>query len=239
MQRYFIESENFKENLIRISGNAFHHIKNVMRFKIADEIIVVNYCKEVFLTKIIEFNKNDCVVEIVRKIDQVDSGLNLTIAQSLIKRDNFELVLQKITELGVTKIIPLETKRSIIKIEDFSKKKNRYEMIVKEASEQSERVSLPVITDLTSISEIDYSEYDLVLVAYARNDQDKSISKEFRDISIDTKVIVLIGPEGGFSNEELKYLKDKAKFVSLGNTILRSETAAIYVASVYRYQMEN
>ena len=86
--------------------------------------------------------------------------------------------------------------------------------------------------------DIDYSLYDLVLVAYARNELENNISKYLKDITKETKVIVLIGPEGGFSKDELKYLESKAIFVSLGNTILRSETAAIYIASIYRYQME-
>ena len=238
MQRYFIKNENFKDNLIKISEKDFHHIKNVMRFKIEDEIIVVDYNKHVYLTKIKSFNKNDCFVEIVKELDAVDHRYNLTIAQALIKRDNFELVLQKVTELGVSEIMPLNTKRSIIKINDFSKKKQRYETIVKEASEQSERITLPTITNQINIMDIDYSLYDLVLVAYARNELENNISKYLKDITKETKVIVLIGPEGGFSKDELKYLESKAIFVSLGNTILRSETAAIYIASIYRYQME-
>lgn len=239
MQRYFIENKYFKDNLIRVTDTDFHHIKNVMRLKLGEKVVVVNYDKQVFLTKIIEFNKKDCLLEIVEEIKQKDNSFNLTIAQSLIKKDNFELVLQKTTELGVSKIIPLHTKRSIIKIDDFSKKKQRYETIVKEASEQSERVSLPIISNMMSIKDIDYLIYDLVFVCYARNNETNKLSDYLKYANENTKVLFLVGPEGGFTEDELEYLEDKSQFVSLGKTILRSETAAIYIASVYRYTMEN
>lgn len=239
MQRYFIENRYFIDNHIRVTNNDFHHIKNVMRLKLGEEVIVVNYDKQVFLTKIIEFNKKDCLLEIVEEIKQKDNSFNLTIAQSLIKKDNFELVLQKTTELGVSKIIPLHTKRSIIKIDDFAKKKQRYETIVKEASEQSERISLPIIENMMCIKDIDFSFYDLVFICYARNNETDKLSDHLKYANESTNVLFLVGPEGGFTKDELEYLEDKSQFVSLGKTILRSETAAIYIASVYRYMMEN
>ncbi|XFA99445.1 16S rRNA (uracil(1498)-N(3))-methyltransferase [Candidatus Izemoplasma sp. B36] len=239
MQRYFIENKYFNDNLIKITNNDFHHMKHVMRYKLGDQVVVVNYDKEVFLTKIIEFNKKDCLLEIIDEIKLEDNHFDLTIAQSLIKKDHFELVLQKTTELGVSKIIPLHTKRSIIKIDDFAKKKQRYETIVKEASEQSERISLPIVSNMMSIKDIDYSIYDLVFVCYARNNETDKLSEYLINANKNTKVLFFIGPEGGFTKDELEYLDDKSQFISLGKTILRSETAAIYIASVYRYVMEN
>ena len=239
MQRYFIENKYINENRVIILGKDFHHIKNVMRFNIGDEIIVVDYQKNVFLTKITEFRKKAVVAKILEPITAIDSTMNLSIAQSLIKKDNMELVLQKTTELGVNEIIPLRAKRSIVKIDDFRKKKIRYETIVKEASEQSERCALPIISEIHEIESLQYSDFDLVLVAYARNSSESNLSNVLKPIDDNTKILVLIGPEGGFSNEELDYLSDKATFVSLGSTILRSETAAIYVTSSLRYRLEN
>ncbi len=239
MQRYFIENKYFNENRVIILGKDFHHIKNVMRSNIGDEIIAVDYQKNVFLTRITEIRKKAVIAKIVEPIKVIDKTLNLSIAQSLIKKDNMELVLQKTTELGVREIIPLRAKRSIVKIDDFRKKRIRYELIVKEASEQSERCTLPIISDIYEIESLLYSDFDLVLVAYARNSLESKLSNVIESIDRSTKILVLIGPEGGFSSEELDYLADKATFVSLGSTILRSETAAIYIASSIRYELEN
>jgi 16S rRNA (uracil1498-N3)-methyltransferase len=210
-----------------------------MRFKLGDEIVICNYNNQAFLTKIILLDKKLCKVEIIKELETTENIFNLTIAQSLIKKDNFELVLQKTTELGVKGIIPLQAERSIIKIDDFTKKKERYSLIVKEASEQSERVSVPDIHNLAKIEEINYEDYDYVFLAYAREDKDNSLMKALKELNQNSKVLFLIGPEGGFSKQELEFLKDKAISVSLGNTILRSETASIYVASVFRFLMEN
>ncbi|MCK5731846.1 MAG: 16S rRNA (uracil(1498)-N(3))-methyltransferase, partial [Tenericutes bacterium] len=239
MQRYFIENKFFNENRVMILGKDFHHIKNVMRFDIGDEIIAVDYQKNVFLTRITEIRKKAVIAKLVEQITAIDKTMNLSIAQSLIKKDNMELVLQKTTELGVREIIPFRAKRSIVKIDDFRKKKIRYETIVKEASEQSERCTLPIISDIHEIESVPYSDFDLVLVAYARNNLESKLSDVLKSVDVNTKILVLIGPEGGFSAEELEYLADKGTFISLGSTILRSETAAIYIASSLRYILEN
>jgi len=239
MQRYFVEDNNIKDGLVKISNSDFHHIKNVMRLKIDDKIIVTNFSGKVFLTRISEYNKNVVVLEIIKEENPVPNTFNLSIAQTLIKRDNFELVLQKVTELGISDIYPIKTSRSIIKIDNFEKKLIRYNTIVKEASEQSERTILPIIHDLCPIKDLPYKKYDLVLVAHARETDNNSLSSVINGIDKTKKVLVLVGPEGGFTKEELAYLADKAIFVSLGKTILRSETAAIYIASSFRYAWEN
>lgn len=239
MQRYFIENKYFNKNLIEITDKDFHHIKHVMRNKINDELVVCSYKNQAFKTKITSFQKNSVIVEIVEELAIDFNIMNLTIAQSLIRKDNFELVLQKTTELGVKEIIPLLTERSLIKVNDQAKKLNRYKLIVKEASEQSERSNIPIITEVTKLEDLLYHKYDMVLVAYARENEDNKLSEALKTFDKSMNVLVLIGPEGGFSDKELELLKDKAKFISLGKTILRSETAGIYITSAFRYQWEN
>jgi len=239
MQRYFIETKYFNKNLIEITDKDFHHIKNVMRNKIGDELVVCNYQKQAYRTKIINLQKNAITVEIIENLKLESNTLNLTIAQSLIRKDNFELVLQKATELGVKEIIPLLTDRSIIKVNNQAKKLNRYKLIVKEASEQSERITVPTISDITKLEALQFKNYDLVLVAYAREDKDLRLSNVLKTVDESSNVLALIGPEGGFSSKELDFLQDKAKFISLGNTILRSETAGVYITSAIRYQWGN
>ncbi len=238
MQRYFIKENQINDSIITISNQDLHHIKNVMRFKIGDSVIVVTDSLKTYLAKISEYNKSSVLLNIIEELDTVDNTLNVTLAQSLIKKDKFELVLQKATELGIKEIIPLQAKRSIIKIDNFEKKLLRYNTITKEASEQSERSSLPIISNIKTIKEIDYSKYDYIFTAYARNEL-ISLNDQLKSIKKTDNILILIGPEGGFDQTEIEYLKEKSNLVSLGNTILRSETAALYLISALRLMMEN
>jgi 16S rRNA (uracil1498-N3)-methyltransferase len=233
MQRYFIKEEQIEDNLIKIKDSDFHHIKNVMRFKVGTELITTTFKGISFLTEISHFEKNSVFLKIIKELETTNNTINVTLAQSLIKKDKFELVLQKATELGVKEIIPLQTKNSIIKIDDFQKKKIRYETIVKEASEQSERNVMPKINDLLDIKSLPYDNYDFVFTAFARKNSE-SLLEEIKDIDSSKSVLVLIGPEGGFDKAEIEYLQSKSTLVSLGKTILRSETAAIYFLSALR-----
>ena len=238
VQRYFVEDKYFEGDFVTIENNDFHHIKNVMRLHLEDVIVVCNYSGQTFKAKIIEILKDSIVLKILEEIIREDNTMNLSIAQALIRKDNFELVLQKVTELGVSEFYPLETIRSIIKIDNFAKKHERYKTIAKEASEQSERTKPTVVNQLSTIYDLPLNNYDYVLVAYAREGNDHSLISQIRRIAKTKKVLVLIGPEGGFDDKEIEFLKSKSKLVSLGKTILRSETAAIFVASAFRYQWE-
>jgi 16S rRNA (uracil1498-N3)-methyltransferase len=239
MQRYFIDKDLFKDEELILTDSNAHHIKDVMRYKKSDKLIINTFKGKVFLAEIIDFMKKDVVVKIIKEIKSDYKPLNLDLGISLIKKDNFELILQKTTEIGIKKIIPLKTERSIIKIDDFSKKKQRYETIIKEASEQSERSILPIIDDYSDISTLDLIDYDHKFVCYAREDS-LTINEALKLVKRSENVLVLIGPEGGFSLTELTELTEKGFVsVSLGKTILRAETAAIYVASIFRFLWEN
>lgn len=238
MQRYFINKDNILNNQVKISGNDFHHIKNVMRMTLGDIAVLNTFDGLVYEASIIELNKNDVVFEIKKELENTYKPYSLTLGLSMIKRDNFELVLQKATELGVEAILPLITERSIIKIDDFSKKITRYESIVKEASEQSERTVLPIIHDLTSLDAIDLVPYNKLILCYAREKSYKLIEL-MTNIEPTDKVLALIGPEGGFTKKEIDFLISKGFVsVSLGQTILRAETAAIFIASILKSRME-
>lgn len=233
MQRYFVQDDCFKENKIYLNGSEVHHIKNVMRFVVGDRIEVFNYSGKGYLAKIESIAKKEVMLQIEKALEYSDNTLNITLAQSLIKKDKFELVLQKATELGVKRIIPLQTQYGVVKIHDFGMKKQRYETIVREASEQSERIFLPEIAEMTDVYHINYHDYDYVFTAYARQDK-MSLFDKMKDIDSSKKVLLLIGPEGGFSPKEIEYLGNNSHLISLGETILRSETAAIYLISAIR-----
>lgn len=237
MQRYFINQSNIKENHVRIGEGDFHHIKHVMRLKKGDQLIVNTHEGQAYMCEIDSYMEDYVLLNIVKEIVNHKSSYYLDMGLALTKRDAFELALKKLTELDVHGIMPLNTHHSIIQIKDYDKKKERFRKICKESAEQSERSKLPYIYDLKDLKDMDVSTYDHLLCAYARHD-----TSNFYDvlghISPKDKTLIVIGPEGGFSAKDLNILDDKGfKYISLGQTILRAETAAIYAASAYRFMV--
>lgn len=230
MQRYFINENQINNNVVRIVNEDVHHIKNVMRMKINDKIIAVSD-HNVYLCEIISY---DGFVE-ARIIEEINENnellIDVTIAQGLVRREKTEEVIRRITELGATKYIPVNMKRSIVKVKEA--KTDRWNKIVKEASEQSHRNRLMSINEVISINELikDRVNYDLCLFAHVDNQK-----LSLQDYLLDFKgksILVLVGPEGGFDPSEVKLLINNGfKMVSLGNLVLRTETAPLYIMSI-------
>lgn len=233
MQRYFAK-ENTNNKLI-LSDTDIHHIKNVMRMNIGDYIEVI-YDSKLHICKINELEPLSLVVDnVIDKENKIN--LDVTIAIGLVKEQKMDLILQKLTELGVNRIIPISMERSIVKLdkERFSKKKIRWETICKEASEQSKRTSIPVIEDIMSIKELSMLEADYKLVASTK-EKDKMLNYYLQNINNYAKIIMVVGPEGGISDSEESLLNDNGfDSVSFGNLIFRVETAAIYAASIFNF----
>ena len=231
MQRYFVKS--YEKNTFTLEDSDIHHIKKVMRNKINDKIEVV-YDNKIYLCNI--DNIDPLKLSIINEYTE-DRELNveLNVAISLVQEQKFDLILQKLTELGVSSIIPIKTERSIVKIDDSKKEKkqNRWQMICKEASEQSHRVTIPKVHDVISLKELINNKKDLNLIC-SLNEYTKPLDSYLNE-NIKT-ILFVIGPEGGFSTKEEEYLiQNEFKCTTLGKRVLRVETAAIYVASVINH----
>ena len=233
MQRYFAIEK--RDNYLVLDKNDLHHIKNVMRMKINDEIECV-FNKKLYICKITDINSNK--VEIVEELhNNNELNIEYTIAISLVKEQKFDLIIQKLTELGVSKIIPLKTERSIVKLDNKkeSKKIVRWQEICKEASEQSKRNIIPEITEIKTIKELNNDNYDLKMFGSTTN-KDNLVNNYLQGNKKYARMIFVIGPEGGFSpKEEEELIKKNYIPVSLGSRILRVETAAIFIASIINY----
>lgn len=231
MQRYFVEEKN--NNNFLLTDSDIHHIKKVMRCKTNDKIEVV-YDKTVYLCNI--DNIETLTLSIIDSYkEERESNIKLTIAVALVQEQKFDLILQKLTELGVETIIPVKTERSIVKIDKTKeqKKKNRWETICKEASEQSHRVTTPEICEIITLKEIVNMKKQLNLIC-SLNESTKPLEEYLtNDIK---EILFIIGPEGGFSPKEEEYLYEQGfNRTTLGKRVLRVETAAIYVASIINY----
>lgn len=230
MQRYFIKN---KDMLLEESD--IRHIKKVMRMNINDKIEVIynNKLHICEITSLEPFN-----IKVIEKLDEdKKTKIEFTVAVALVKEQKMDLILQKLTELGVSRIIPVSMERSIVKLdkERFNKKKVRWESICKEASEQSKRTNIPIIEDIKSIKDLTKEDADLKLVASTK-EKEKLLNYYLQSIEDCAKIIMVIGPEGGISDKEEDILVSNGyNRVSFGNLIFRVETATIYVASIINY----
>ena len=240
MQQYFTDIKNL--DLFKIHEEDYHHIKDVMRFKRDDKIVVV-YDNKKYLCSLL-FENDDVFAKIIEPIeDDLSIYPKITLIYGLPKTEKFELVLQKATELGVSTIVPFLSQRSIIRLDEdkASKKLIRWNKIVKEASEQSRRNDIPLITSPITIKDLEKHLGDIKLVADERmyHEGVNSFDNAIKDLKNKKSISIIVGPEGGFDDKEFKEF-DKLGIVpvSLGKRILRSETACIYALSILEYFKE-
>jgi len=234
MQRYFITEK--QNNNVTFSKEDSYHIKTVMRMTIEDKVeVVLN--EKIYEVKLISMEPN-VLGEIVKEIEyQSELKTKVTLVQSLVKEQKMDYILQKATELGVEEIIPYQAERSIIKIEkNESKKVERWNRIVKEASEQSKRNKIPTVRESITLKQLlELENYDVkVICSLQENSQNlKKILSNFRN---DVTMLFVIGPEGGFTqDEENKLIEHGFLPVSLGDSVLRTETAGLFIMSAIRY----
>ena len=211
--------------LLVLNKSDTHYLKNVMRCKENDQINLFNENDGEFYSEILEIKKHKMILEIFQLSTNTDIINDISLIFSLVKKNKIDFIIQKATEMGVKKIFPILTERSSIRNINTT----RMYAIAKEASEQSNRISIPEISNLQTIQELLKNWDKNRSILYA--DEILKINKNLTILNRKNfvKSSLLIGPEGGFSSEENNMLKTY-KFVfpiSFGETILRSDTAAI------------
>lgn len=226
-----VEKKDISGNIIEVRDkNDINHLKNSFRIKEEDIIRAVDGESE-YICKVQSVEKKEIFLEIIEKKVAKEDEIEITAGISVIKNDKMELTIQKLTEIGVDKIIPLETKRTIVKLNE---KKDKWDIISREAVKQCQRTKFLKIENLTKLKDINFFDYDLVIVPY-ECEEDKKLRNLFDNLEIKPKkILYIIGPEGGFDIEEIEYLKtiEKTNIVTLGKNILRVETAAIVVGGI-------
>jgi len=245
MPRIFVA----KDQIPNISGSDVHYLRDVLRMKMGDQLELLDGAGKVYLVKILKIEKEKISCEILSSYQQ-DSELKVkvTLAQALPKANKMDFVVEKCTELGVGRIIPMLTERTIAK----KAKLDRWRRLAKEAAEQSGRAVIPEISDLISFEEVlkTKNQFDLALIPWEL-EKEKTLKQALKDflispspnlqipVSQSPNILVAIGPEGGFSQREIERAKS-AGFVSvsLGKTILRTETAGLMVLSALIYEFD-
>ena len=204
-----------------------------MRCKIGHTIQVFNESYGEYEAKILNFEKKCFVLKLLRKSKRYEDKFILSLLFAPVKKDKTEYIIQKATELGVSEFFPVLTQRTNIRSINL----NRMNLIAKEASEQSERLSIPKINELKNLIDV-ISDWDnKINILYADETLKDKIDIKEKKVKLNSNGAVLIGPEGGFSKNEISFLKSK-KFVipiSLGSRVLRSDTAIVVALSYWHF----
>lgn len=244
MYRFFVNAENILEDTILVTGSDVNHIKNVLRMKIGEEILISDGNDKEYVCSIL--NMDDEKVE-AKILDINGPGRELPIKvylfQGLPKGDKMETVIQKMVELGVYGIVPVSTKRSIVKLDakKAANKVKRWNAISESAAKQSKREIIPRVNDVCTFKQaIDMAkELDMIIMPYEEADDMEKTRNIIRGLKKDTSVGIFIGPEGGFAKEEVNaVMEENGTPITLGKRILRTETAGMAIMSVIMFMME-
>lgn len=246
MQKFFVEESQIENDKIVITGEDVKHISSVLRMQKGEQILIGSKeTLETYLTEIEQIEKEKVVVKIIEKHDtQTESNVEIDLYQGLPKADKMELIIQKTTEIGISKVIPVDMVRCIVKLDekDAKKKIERWQKVAEGAAKQSKRSKIPEIKNKIKIKDLEniISQYDAFIVAY-EEENEVTLKQELKKLKEQEKykIGILVGPEGGITKEEIEKLTSyNAKVVTLGKRILRTETAPIVLTSNIIYELE-
>lgn len=229
-RRFFTDEKNINGDSCVISGEEFNHMANVLRLKAGDTVILCTGDGSDRRAEIIEIEKRQLLCKIHETVKNPnEAGVSVTLYMALVKGEKMELIAQKITELGAAELTPLYTRFATVKPD--TARLSRLEKISAEAAKQCGRARTltinPVIDITDAAAEFQSGKYDLVLFPY-ENEREKGLKAALNRAGKAKKIAVVIGSEGGFSEDEAGTLKAAGAVpCSLGPRILRAETAAI------------
>lgn len=232
LQRYFSIDKN-----LNLSNQDKHHIINVMRMKVGEKI-EISYDNKVYLCSITNITKSDVTYDVIEeKYCNNELSVKVTIAVPLVNEKKLDFIFQKCTELGCHNFIVYDSERSKVKVNEKKDKKiDRWNLITKEAAEQSFRNYPPKVEGIIDIKNLINLDYDLCLVASTKK-VEKTIKNMLQNSTNYDKIIIVVGPEGGLTEKEEEFLLNNGYVgVTFGNTILRCETAPMFIMSAIKYE---
>ncbi|MCC8126678.1 MAG: 16S rRNA (uracil(1498)-N(3))-methyltransferase [Clostridiales bacterium] len=244
MYHFFITTDQIRENCCHIVGQDVNHIGNVLRMKPGERIAVRDGSSVDYLCEIISISPQEVVAKILEaEENKTELPARLTLFQALPKGDKMEFVIQKAVELGVSEIVPVATKRCVVKLDGkkAEAKVHRWNSIAQSAAKQSGRGIVPEVTKVMSWKEaLDCSSnLDIRLLPYELAQDMVKTKKIISGIRAGMHVGIFIGPEGGFERAEAEQAEAAGLLpITLGRRILRTETAGMTVLSILMYQLE-
>ncbi|HWR23057.1 MAG TPA: 16S rRNA (uracil(1498)-N(3))-methyltransferase [Feifaniaceae bacterium] len=239
MERFFVDPGAIRGSFAAITGEDVAHIARVLRLKAGDEIRISDGQGVEYRARLTELGKQSVHAELFEKYAvRTEPAHAVTLYQGLPKAGKMEVIIQKCVELGVTAIVPMVTERCVVKPDlDFEKKRVRYQRVAYEAAKQSGRGIVPEVKPLATLSEFPYARHGLTLHAY-EGEHARTLKEALRGNTA-KDIAMLIGPEGGFTKEEVeRSVACGAQAVTLGSRILRTETAGMAMLAMTLYELE-
>ena len=244
MYQFFVEDEQVHDTYVTIEGADVNHIRNVLRMRKGEKIRVSSrmgmgyFCEVDVITE-------QCVEAKILSVDETGTELSskIYLYQGLPKSDKMELIIQKAVELGVYEVIPVTMKNCVVKLDEkkAASKVKRWQGIAESAAKQSKRSLIPEVVQPMSYKQAleRAQDCDRILIPY-ENERGMLATKEAVEaIEPGESIAIFIGPEGGFAPEEITNVGEKAKLISLGKRILRTETAGLATLAILGYQLES
>ncbi len=244
MYHFYVEPEAVSADKARITGGDVNHIKNVLRMHPGEEIMILDGSGMEYRCEIETISDEVLARVLEAKKTEAELSVRLLLFQGLPKKDKMELIIQKAVELGVSEIIPVLTKRTVVKLEDKKKeqkKLERWQAIAEAAAKQSGRGVIPKVREAVKFTEAvkQAGELDEALIPYELAEGMDEARERIRGLHGKKTIGIFIGPEGGFEEEEIVLAANAGIHpITLGKRILRTETAGLCILSVIMFELE-
>ncbi|MDD3402723.1 MAG: 16S rRNA (uracil(1498)-N(3))-methyltransferase [Hespellia sp.] len=244
MHHFFVTPEQVQSPEIVITGGDVNHMKNVLRMRIGEKLEISDGNSKLYICEINRFEPDEIRLKIIEEPDR-DTELpsKLYLFQGLPKSDKMDLIIQKAVELGVHEVIPVATKRAVVKLDEKKAKKKveRWNLVAESGAKQSGRTVIPKVTEVLHYRQAleKAAGLDVVLIPYELAEGMEETRRIIEAIMPGQSVGIFIGPEGGFETEEVELaIQMGARAVTLGKRILRTETAGLTSLSILMYHLE-
>ena len=244
MYHFFVSEEQINGENAYIEGSDVNHIANVLRMKPGEELLISVRGDWDYLCKIVDIETDRVNLKVLESMEQRELPVNITLLQGIPKSDKLEMIIQKAVELGVSEIIPVKTKRVVVKIDEkkVDTKVNRWNAIAESAAKQSKRSIIPKVYEPMSIDnalEI-VKDFGVKLIPYENADGIDKTRRILDNMDKTKDIVVFIGPEGGFEEAEVERIKNSGfEVITLGKRILRTETAGLALLSNIMIRLED
>lgn len=242
MQQIFINQSVKEQEIFTVAGDDARHLSQVLRMRAGETLRVSTQAGDNYLCEIVALNKTEVSLRVLEKMASTELEKRIYLFQAIPKGDRMETVIEKAVELGVYEIIPVEMKYCVVKLDDKKKasRLKRYQSIAEAAAKQSKRSSIPQIHDFMTYAEaVAYArQCDACIVPYECAEGMEATKRVLTKMADASSISIMIGPEGGFADEEIEAVREDMDVISLGSRILRTDTAAITTMSMVMLAIE-
>ena len=242
MQQIFVDQSVKIDDTFMVEGEDARHLLQVLRMRQGEQLRVSTHEGDNYLCQIESADKGQVTLRVLEEVASTELGKRIYLFQAIPKGDRMETVIEKAVELGVYEIIPVEMKYCVVKLDDKKKasRLKRYQSIAEAAAKQSKRSSIPKIHDFMTYAEaVTYArQCDECIVPYECAEGMEATKRVLTKMTDASSISIMIGPEGGFADEEIEAAREDMDVISLGSRILRTDTAAITTMSMVMLAIE-